>query len=72
MDEFVRWTRGKIAKKQQHELKNGILYLKGGDLTQELINFPNATEYNLTNYFDEAFFETKKVVHIPLKKRGTS
>jgi 16S rRNA (guanine527-N7)-methyltransferase len=69
MDEFVKWTRGKIAKKQQHELKNGILYLKGGDLTQELINFPKAVEFNLTDYFDHAFFETKKVVHIPLKKR---
>jgi len=69
MNDFVKWTRKKIAKKKNHELKNGILYLKGGDLTEELANFPNATLYDLTNYFDEAFFETKKVVHIPLKKR---
>jgi 16S rRNA (guanine527-N7)-methyltransferase len=69
MDDFVKWTKGKIAKKQKHEVKNGILYLKGGDLTEELANFPNATLYNLTDYFDDAFFETKKVVHIPLKKR---
>ena len=69
MDDFVKWTRNKIAKKQQHELKNGILYLKGGDLTDELKNFPNATLYNLTDYFKEEFFETKKVVHIPLKKK---
>ena len=69
MDDFVKWTRGKIAKKQRHELKNGILYLKGGDLTQELMNFPRATEFNLIDYFDHPFFETKKVVHIPLKKR---
>ncbi len=69
MDDFVKWTRKKIAKKQQHQLKNGILYLKGGDLTDELANFSNATLYNLTDYFDDEFFETKKVVHIPLKKR---
>lgn len=69
MDDFVKWTRKKIAKKQHHEIRNGILYLKGGDLTDELANFPNATLYNLTDYFENEFFETKKVVHIPLKKR---
>lgn len=67
MDDFVKWTRTKVAKKQKHELKNGILYLKGGDLTEELSNFPKAVQYNLSDYFDDAFFETKKVVHIPLK-----
>ncbi len=67
MDDFVKWTRKKVTKKQQHELSNGILYLKGGDLTEELVNFPKATLYKLTNYFSEDFFETKKVVHIPLK-----
>ncbi len=69
MDEFVKWIRNKIAKKQQHDLKNGILYLKGGDLTEELQNFPNAKLFDLTDYFDDEFFETKKVVHIPLKKK---
>ena len=69
MDDFVKWTRNKVAKKQNHELKNGILYLKGGDLTQELMNFPNANIFNLSDYFDEDFFETKKVVHIPIKYR---
>ncbi|MDP3359757.1 MAG: 16S rRNA (guanine(527)-N(7))-methyltransferase RsmG [Lutibacter sp.] len=69
MDEFVKWTKSKIAKKQQHELKNGILYLKGGDLTEELQNFPTAKLFDLTDYFEEAFFETKKVVHIALKKK---
>lgn len=69
MDDFVKWTRKKIAKKQHHEIRNGILYLKGGDLTDELANFPNATLYDLTDYFKDEFFETKKVVHIPLKKR---
>ena len=69
MDDFVKWTKGKIAKKQRHELKNGILYLKGGDLTEELQNFPKAIQFNLTDFFDDDFFETKKVVHITLKKR---
>ena len=67
MDDFVKWTRKKIAKKQNHELKNGILYLKGGDLKEELQNFPKATIYNLSDYFTEDFFQTKKVVHLPMK-----
>ena len=67
MDDFVKWTKNKIAKKQQHALKNGILYLKGGDLTAELKNFPNATLYPISDFFEDPFFETKKVVHIPLK-----
>lgn len=69
MPEFVNWTKGKIAKKQRHDLKNGILYLKGGDLTEELKSFTNAKVYALSNYFEEDFFETKKVVHLPLKKK---
>ena len=67
MNDFVKWTRKKVAKKQHHKLKNGILYLKGGDLKEELVNFPKATVYNLSVYFTENFFETKKVVHLPLK-----
>lgn len=70
METFVRWTRGRIAKKQHHELKNGILYLKGGDLSEELKIFTTATIYNLSNYFDEDFYETKKVVHLGLKFKG--
>ena len=67
MNDFVNWTRKKIAKKQNHDLKNGILYLKGGDLKEELKKFPKATIFNLSDYFTEDFFETKKVVHLPLK-----
>jgi 16S rRNA (guanine527-N7)-methyltransferase len=70
METFVRWTKGKISKKQQHNLKNGILYLKGGDLSEELQKYTSATIYNLPDYFDEEFFETKKVVHLPLKYKG--
>jgi 16S rRNA (guanine527-N7)-methyltransferase len=67
MPDFVNWIKDKIKKKQLHELKNGILYLKGGDLTEELADFPKATEYNLADFFKDEFFETKKVVHLPLK-----
>ena len=67
MPDFVNWVDDKVAKKQNHELANGILYLKGGDLTEELKAFPKATEYNLSDFFTDEFFETKKVVHLPLK-----
>ena len=67
MNDFVKWVRKKVAKKQQHELNNGILYLKGGDLTDELASFPRAQLYDLSDYFTDPFFETKKVVHLPLK-----
>ena len=67
MPDFVSWVDDKVSKKQNHELANGILYLKGGDLTEELKAFPKATEYNLSDFFSDEFFETKKVVHLPLK-----
>jgi 16S rRNA (guanine527-N7)-methyltransferase len=67
MPDFVSWIKDKIKRHQKHELKNGILYLKGGDLTEELAAFPNAKEYNIAEFFENEFFETKKVVHLPLK-----
>lgn len=67
MPTFVSWVKDKVHKKSNHSLKNGILYLKGGDLSEELKGFPKAVEYYLTDYFEEAFFETKKVVYLPLK-----
>ena len=70
MPEFVGWVKTKIAKKKNHELKNGILYLKGGDLTEELQVFRTTTIYNLSDYFKEEFFDTKKVVHLPIKYKG--
>jgi 16S rRNA (guanine527-N7)-methyltransferase len=70
MPDFVSWIKDKIKKQQKHELKNGILYLKGGDLRQELASFPNAKEYNISDFFEDDFFETKKVVHLPLKYRS--
>ena len=64
MPTFVKWIWNKIDKGQKGSLPNGILYLKGGDLREELA----ATrllwqEYNISEFFDEDFFETKKVVY---------
>jgi 16S rRNA (guanine527-N7)-methyltransferase len=70
MPDFVGWVKDKIKKRQNHELKNGILYLKGGDLAEELQDFPKAVQYNLSEYFEDEFFETKKVVHLPLKYKA--
>ncbi|KFF06737.1 16S rRNA (guanine(527)-N(7))-methyltransferase RsmG [Flavobacterium reichenbachii] len=67
MPDFVSWIKDKIKKQHKHTLKNGILYLKGGDLSEELKDFPNATLYDLAEFFEDEFFETKKVVHLPLK-----
>lgn len=67
MPTFVHWTKGKIAKNSNHTIKNGIIYLKGGDLTQELKPYRNAEIIPLTNYFEEEFFETKKIVYLPQK-----
>jgi 16S rRNA (guanine527-N7)-methyltransferase len=67
MPDFVSWIKDKIKKQHKHTLKNGILYLKGGDLTEELAAFPKAILYDLSTIFEDEFFETKKVVHLPLK-----
>lgn len=70
MPTFVHWVKGKIKKESQHERRNGILYLKGGDLEEELKTYRNAEIVNLTDYFDHDFFETKKIVYLPLKFKG--
>ncbi|MDC7994511.1 16S rRNA (guanine(527)-N(7))-methyltransferase RsmG [Altibacter sp. HG106] len=70
METFVHWVRGRIAKNSTHERKNGILYLKGGDLSEELALYKNAQVIPLTEYFEESFFETKSVVYLPLKYKG--
>ncbi|MCH1431208.1 MAG: 16S rRNA (guanine(527)-N(7))-methyltransferase RsmG [Flavobacteriaceae bacterium] len=66
MESFVPWVQKKIKQESKHSLQNGILYLKGGDLTEELKSFPAAEHYELKRFFKSPFFETKKVVHLPL------
>lgn len=70
METFVRWVRGHIKKKSIHDRKNGILYLKGGDLSEELAPYTTAEVFPLTTYYKEDFFETKKVVYLPMKYKG--
>ena len=66
MDVFVPWVKKNIRSTHKHSIKNGILYLKGGDLTQELFKFPKAQQFDLAQHFNDAFFERKKVVYVPL------
>ena len=69
MDDFYKWIKKKVSPKHKHEIRNGILYLKGGDLTEELASFPKAKLYNISDFFNDEFYETKKIVHIPIKNR---
>jgi 16S rRNA (guanine527-N7)-methyltransferase len=74
MAEFYSWVNGKINKSPSWERrdsslieKNGILYLKGGDLKEELSEAKTKYAiFNLSDFFEEDFFETKKVVYIPM------
>jgi 16S rRNA (guanine527-N7)-methyltransferase len=65
-DEFHKWVRGKFSKTQKNTLGNGIIYLKGGDLEEELRNFKKAEVVELKTWFDEEFFETKKLVYLAM------
>lgn len=65
MPTFVRWVQRRIKKKSVHNLQNGILYLKGGDLQEELRGFDEVQIFDLKDYFEEEFFETKSVVYLP-------
>ncbi len=63
MPEFLRWLKGKFEKEQFNPKHNGVLYLKGGDLAEELAGL-KCEIFQLKNYFEEEFFETKKVVYL--------
>lgn len=67
LEKFLPWTNGKIDNKQKNHLPNGILYLKGGELKDELKPVKRYTEITqLSDFFTEEFFETKKVVYIKM------
>ena len=63
MTDFKKWVKGKFNKKHNNSLKNGILYLKGGDLSEELRSISHS-KYEIADLFEEEFFETKKVIYI--------
>jgi len=65
MPVFINYVRNKIKKERNNKLKNGILYLKGGDLKEEMKSVKyRYKEYNLSSFFKEEFFETKKIIHV--------
>lgn len=67
MKEFHSWVKNFALKENRHSIHNGILYLKGGDLSEELSEVKRPYEiFSLSDYFTEPFFETKKVVYLPL------
>jgi 16S rRNA (guanine527-N7)-methyltransferase len=67
MKPFIGWVEKKIRQESRHPLYNGILYLKGGDLGEEMDETGiNWSAYDLADFFEEPFFETKKVVYVPL------
>jgi len=64
---LLQWSNGKIAKKQMNALPNGLICLKGGDLKEELKGLSKDIEvYDLNQWFSDDFFETKKLVYVPL------
>lgn len=65
MPDFIRWTKNKFKPKNNNALANGILYLKGGDLKEEMRTVNKFYKfYDIPDFFDEPFFETKKVVYV--------
>ena len=67
LGEFVPWVKKKISKSQYHDMHNGILYLKGGDLKNELFTFRHKVKtWDISDWFEEEYFETKKVIYLPL------
>lgn len=65
MPKFLNWTKGKFLKENKHDFKNGIFYLKGGDLSEEMATVKKAVQYfDIPSFFKEDFFETKKVVYV--------
>lgn len=69
MIDLINWTRKKYIKEQRHKIENGIISLKGGDLTEELAFLDHKKiTVKLSDYFDEVFFETKKIIYIPVSR----
>lgn len=67
LPELVRWMKGKIIRKNFNTLANGLLCLKGGDLTEETAGIKNRTViYNISDFFEESFFESKKLVFVQM------
>jgi len=66
MDVFVPWVENKINSISKNKINNGIIYLKGGDLKDELTSFPESKVYSLNTHFEHSYFETKKLVYLSI------
>ena len=67
MPDFLKWIRKSFKQKSTNELPNGVLYLKGGDITEEMASVDYYyNEFHLSDYYQEDFFETKKVVYVKM------
>ncbi len=67
---FVSMVRAKISDQSKNDMDNGILYLKGGDFEEEIGPFRSQVKiYSLQDFFQEEFFETKKLIHLALKNK---
>lgn len=65
--ELVKLSRKNISKEQRNALPNGVIALKGGDLSAELKGMKSSETVDISNYFSEPFFETKKIVYTPVR-----
>ena len=67
LDDLVKLVKKNISKKQINALPNGLICLKGGELQHEILPYKNIAElYDVSNFFNEEFFKTKKAVYVPL------
>lgn len=67
LDDLVKWTNRKYKKENKHNLQNGLICLKGGDLSVELKSYRTRMKLiDITTIFNEKFFESKKIVYLPL------
>ena len=66
MEILMGWVEDKVSNLHKNDIKNGLICLKGGDLKEELQDYPQAKVFSLSDFFSEPFFETKKIVYLPI------
>ena len=66
MEILMGWVEDKFSNQHKNDIKNGLICLKGGDLKEELQDYPQAKVFSLSDFFSEPFFETKKIVYLPI------
>ncbi|MEI7504102.1 MAG: 16S rRNA (guanine(527)-N(7))-methyltransferase RsmG [Paludibacter sp.] len=67
LDDLIKLIQKNISKKQKNALPNGLICLKGGELHHEVLPYKNIADlYEVSDYFSEEYFKTKKAVYVPL------